>query len=266
MRTLLSALLIALLATTPALADDWVAAKLRGSVYVNDLRGDGKWQPLRRGEVVSDDRVIRTMASGNVEFTRDAEVISLGPNTQVQIVDRKGKRYTTVKEQYGKVAIEANVENVQHFAVETPYLVAVVKGTKFTVTTSDSGSQVKVTRGLVAVTGAGRQTVLVPAGQQVSGSASGRMQLSGKPNQAQAHPVINGVVEDALPRVLGHTVAAVGTVTNGVVNTATTAVGSTVTTATTAVGTVATGVTGVVTGTVTTTTSAVGGLLGGLGL
>ncbi len=75
-RLLLGLVIAGLLFTiVPAAADDWVAAKLRGRVL--QLVG-AEWQPLARGDVVSDDRVIRTLASGRVDFERGAEVISMG--------------------------------------------------------------------------------------------------------------------------------------------------------------------------------------------
>ena len=133
----------------PAVADDWVAVKLRGTVsqFV-----DQQWQPLKRGDVVPDARFIRTALNGVVQFSRGGETIDLQPNTQIQIFDRHGaKPFTTVNQSFGTVAIEANVENVQHFSVQTPFLAAVVKGTKFVVTSGRTASRVKVNRGHVLV-------------------------------------------------------------------------------------------------------------------
>lgn len=133
---------------TPAAADDWVAQKLRGeaSVYAN-----GSWVHLKRGDVVATSDVVRTMKDGQVEFIRDKETITLGPNTQIQIFDRTGRRYTTVYDAFGTVRIEANVENVQHFSVQTPFVAATVKGTIFTVVSGKRMTKVAVQRGKVGV-------------------------------------------------------------------------------------------------------------------
>jgi hypothetical protein len=137
------------LAILPANADDWVAGKLRGAVV---QLVDGQWPPLKRGMIVPDDRVVRTMAAGYVTFTRGGETLDLGPSTQIQIFDKGGKKpFTTVKEYFGTVAVEAEVRDVQHFAVETPYLAAVVKGTRFVVKSDTSGANVSVQRGHVAI-------------------------------------------------------------------------------------------------------------------
>lgn len=150
--------------STAALADDWLADKLRGPVL---QWVDKQWQPLERGMVVPDSRVIRTLATGHVTFTRGGETVELGPNTQIQIFDKGGaKPFTTVKEAMGTVSIEAQVRNVQHFAVETPYLAAVVKGTRFTVASGKTGSRVEVRRGHVEVDNAGdKSRVLLAVGQ-----------------------------------------------------------------------------------------------------
>jgi hypothetical protein len=64
------------------------------------------------------------------------------------------------------VSVEAEVQNVQHFAVDTPFLAAVVKGTRFVVTTDMTGGEVRVNRGHVAVTDKLNKThVLLGVGQ-----------------------------------------------------------------------------------------------------
>lgn len=111
--------------TSQALADDWNVVRSRGLVL---QLVDGEWQPLPRGAVVPDTRVVRTAGSGRVTLVRGEETIDLGPNTQIQIYDRGGRKpFTTVLQHFGTVAIEAEVRNVQHFAVKNAYLAAVSK-------------------------------------------------------------------------------------------------------------------------------------------
>jgi hypothetical protein len=264
-----------LLMAAPALADDWSAARLRGFVVANDVHGTQQWAKLARGDIVSDDRIIRTMATGYVTLMRGDETISFAPNTQGEIVDRPGQRYTTVVQQVGEVSIEAEAREVQHFAVTTPFLVAVVKGTAFNVATDRTSSRVRVTRGLVQVLDAEKhRQYMVPAGQTVTVAAGGAVSVSGQPDAGMTHPVVNGVVEDDD----GGAVGAVGNTVGGVVGGVTGAVGNTVggtlgTTVATvgstvggAVGSATSTVGGTVTKTVATTTSTVGGVLHGLGL
>jgi hypothetical protein len=163
---------------TAAAADDWTAVKLRGNVL---QLIDGEWSPLVRGDVVPDSRVIRTMGGSRVTFVRDNESIELAGSTQIQIHDQtRRKSFTTVKQYFGTVEVEAEARQVQHFAVRTPYLVAVVKGTKFIVTTGDDQSEVDVTRGSVRVSESehGSHTT-VTAGQSARVEQSSTIQVAG---------------------------------------------------------------------------------------
>ena len=169
---------MALVVPSIALADDWVATKLRG--HVLQLVGN-QWAPLGRGDVISDDRVIRTVKGGRVTFQRGNETIDVGANTQIQIRDRSGQQFTTVQEHFGTVIVEADVRNVQHFAVTTPQMAAVVKGTRFTVTSGKSGARVSVERGHVAVEDRDtQQTTLLAVGQSAETSNGTPLHVEGK--------------------------------------------------------------------------------------
>src|SRR4051812_37719811 len=141
----LTAATFILLSTVVALSDDWTAAKLRGRVL---QLVDQQWQPLQRGDIVPDGHVVRTLGGAQVQLTRGEETVDVGPDTQIQITDKPtgGKPFTTVKEAFGTVSVEAQVEQVQHFAVQTTFLAAVVKGTRFTVTAGRTGASVSVQR------------------------------------------------------------------------------------------------------------------------
>jgi hypothetical protein len=164
-------------AASGARADNWLAAKLAGEVLV--FR-DHAWVKLDRGDIVSDDSVVRTRQNGNVEFTRDNEVIDVAPDTQIQIFDRTGRRFTTVRQFFGTVSVEANVEKVKHFSVQTPFIAALVKGTIFTVTSDSQSATVHVQRGVVGVEDIARQLhVDVRPGQQATAGLAKGLSVSG---------------------------------------------------------------------------------------
>ena len=171
---------LAVLATfiTPVLADDWTAQKLRGTVL--ELV-DGAWQKIERGAVVPESHVVRTLGNARVVFVRGSETVELGPDTQVAFHLRESDRFTTVQQYFGEVAVEADVEKVKHFAVQTPHLAAVVKGTVFVVRSDDKGASVEVKRGAVAVHASeSHESVTVSAGQQVESSEDGTLEVSGE--------------------------------------------------------------------------------------
>ncbi len=165
------ALLVSLALAAPAIADDWIAVKLRGAV---EQLVDGVWVPLDRGDAVPDDRPVRTLANGRVEFQRGKETILLGNDTQIRIEDRDGDDYTIVRQDGGSVEVEVEARDVQHFEVRTAFFAAVVKGTHFTVNADATGGTVDVSRGLVAVEDSSTRHSTTVAVGQVAAIATGR--------------------------------------------------------------------------------------------
>jgi hypothetical protein len=173
----LGALAALLCGSAPALADDWAVVKLRGTVQ---QLIDGAWTAVGRGDLIPDERTLRTLSDGHVDLQRGAEVVTLGADTQVMIHDKTDVRYTTVQQDFGSVEVEAQVENVQHFEVETKFLAAVVKGTHFTVTSSELGASVAVARGQVEVeSAASKRKTTVTIGQVASVTQTTDVVLSG---------------------------------------------------------------------------------------
>lgn len=169
----------ALLASS-AFADDWLARQLIGRVQ---QQVGGKWIAVARGDAVADGHLVRTLGGARVTLVRGTETIEVGPGTQLVIEDRSGgKPFTTVTQMSGTVSVEADIRNVQHFAVETPYLAAVVKGTRFTVDVSKGKSSVAVKRGHVEVEShLDHSATLLSVGQeaQVTADTGGTVVVSG---------------------------------------------------------------------------------------
>ncbi len=175
------------LTTATAFADDWTVTRLRGTVQQLVA---GQWQPLERGSVIPDERTIFTRADGHAMLVRGSEAIELGPNTQIEIYDKGGRKpFTTILQHAGVLTVEAEVRNVEHFAVRTTYLAAVVKGTRFVVTARRSGGSVEVLRGQVSVTDEQNDgTVLIVAGQRAKVARDGGLTVSGKPKPGAKSP------------------------------------------------------------------------------
>jgi hypothetical protein len=178
--------------TGTALADEWVAERLRGKVLVLENQS---WEPLERGDIVDDASPIRTLRSGRVTLRRGNEVIELAGETQVRIIDAAGTKSTTVVQDFGTVSIEAERRNVQHFAVRTPFLAAVVKGTEFTVAIRGRGTRVSVEHGVVEVIDTVHGlTVDVPAGQDASVFEDRGLDVSGMAGEVVVHTLAGAVV------------------------------------------------------------------------
>lgn len=176
-RTLLFGFALVFGMNTAAFADDWQAIKLRGAVFAFV---EQSWVQLARGDVVPDERIIRTAPNGRVQFKRGNETIDLGPDTQIRIFDRTGQKFTIVQQHFGDVAVEAERREVQHFAVQTRYLAAVVKGTRFSVFADEAGASVDVSRGQVEVRDVGRKLMTeVNRGQSASVGNAEVLSVSG---------------------------------------------------------------------------------------
>ena len=179
-----------------ALADDWHAVQLRGVVLGLE---NGAWQQLRRGDIVSDDRIIKSL-NGRATFQRGHEVVEMAANSMIQIMDRDGRSHTTVVNHEGSVDLDVDARNVYHFSVVTPHLAAVVKGTAFTVETGAETSDLTVTRGEVLVEDTAHRTrMTVGTGERVeTGNGPARV----TPAETSAAPSENVTEPEVAPASL----------------------------------------------------------------
>jgi hypothetical protein len=135
----------------PAQAQDgsWRVAKVSGEAWVS---ADGVQQASvsRRGDLRPGDSV-RTGRNGRVLLVRGAESILIAPNSAISLPETGRPGVSSVIQQAGSILLDVEKRNVQHFEVETPYLAAVVKGTRFRVSLEGGRARVDVVRGQVQV-------------------------------------------------------------------------------------------------------------------
>lgn len=158
------ALFVVVSAASQALAQGtaWRVSKSSGEVWVST----SGVQPVSLSDVAvlnPGDR-IRTGRNGRVLLVRGQETILISPNSVVGLPAQKSSGSTTIIQQSGSILIEVEKRNNPHFEVETPYLAAVVKGTKFRVSVGQGESYVNVLRGQVDVTDfrSGQSAVVMP--------------------------------------------------------------------------------------------------------
>ena len=103
-------------------------------------------QSLRSGST------IETGDDGRVVLVRGDESIIVSPRTSIALPQQTDSGMaTTILQSFGTILLQVEKRAKQHFEVETPFLAAVVKGTKFTVTVDQSGAAVHVVEGAVEV-------------------------------------------------------------------------------------------------------------------
>lgn len=209
----LLAMSVIFFAGSGAIAQDdavWRVSKSSGDVWVTH-RG-GQQAALTDGVMLKAGDTIRTGQTGRVLLTRGEESILISPNSVIGIPNAQiNGMSTTIIQQAGSILLDVEKRNVKHFEVETPYLAAVVKGTKFSVTVNKNNANVDVLRGQVEVTDfkSGQIATVLP-GQTASMSVQGQGGLSlsgsgtlspiqqGAPRQSSVLP-LTGATEGVAP-------------------------------------------------------------------
>jgi hypothetical protein len=162
-----------------ASAADWAVAQMSGAVVVTVTGA----QPvaLTAGATLPAGGTLTTGPASRALLVRNKETIVVGPNSAIAIPEgSRDPQFTTILQKAGVVQYLAEKKNVRHFAVETPYLAAAVKGTEFIVTVTRLGGSVEVQKGSVEVEALSTGGVtLLQAGQGAHVSLFGGMSLSG---------------------------------------------------------------------------------------
>lgn len=147
-RLFVSMLTILLWLATTALAGEWTVSRVTGpAVYTLD----GKtWGKLKLGLNLPSAAWVNTGPQGKVQLKRGMDTIYIGSYSLVSAYKKSTQR-TQIRQDFGTVTIDVQKRNYDHMGVETPYMAAVVKGTKFTVSSSRTDSILSVSRGQVEV-------------------------------------------------------------------------------------------------------------------
>ncbi|MFA5949924.1 MAG: FecR family protein [Hyphomicrobium sp.] len=149
----------------------WQISKASGEVFIVAESGDE--MPLGSVSSIGVDQGIRTGNNGRVLLTRGEDTIFISPGTTIKTPAKTPDGLTNILQTAGEIIFQVGKKSSPHFEVQTPYLVALVKGTLFRVSLAQDHSDVTVQEGKVEVadpkTG---QFALILPGQQASVSAS----------------------------------------------------------------------------------------------
>ncbi|MEA3033880.1 MAG: hypothetical protein QOH86_1896, partial [Sphingomonadales bacterium] len=151
MRALFLFLLLSLCGGAAEAADSpaWRVTEVAGPVRV--VHSGLVLAAARGGQLAAGD-VVSTGPGGRAVLVRGQEYVIVSPGTQVRLPGAAEPRgLVQMIEDYGRALFRIERKSTPHFAVRTPYAVALVKGTVFTVEVTDKGSSVAVTEGRVEV-------------------------------------------------------------------------------------------------------------------
>jgi len=161
------ALLLFIATGSVAAAADSSAWTVRSVSGKAEIQAPGSaWQAVQQGQPVLVGASIRTAQDGRVVLARDDESVTIAAASSFEFKPASSGMLTRIFQEAGTLMFKVHKRPDRHFEVGTPYLVAVVKGTTFTVSVDDNGSAVHVTEGLVEVAGlAGPDKLLLHPGQ-----------------------------------------------------------------------------------------------------
>nr|WP_246216063.1 FecR domain-containing protein [Microvirga makkahensis] len=145
----ISLLVALLLSVSPVLASDWTIAKVSGDAWVKAPNAPA--MRAVRGMTLPDGATFSTGHNARAKLERGAEAIMVNPNSTISSRHSSFFGTTSIRQPKGRAEYEVEERNVRHFSVETPFLAAIVKGTRFTVSVSARSADVQVDRGLVEV-------------------------------------------------------------------------------------------------------------------
>src|SRR4051812_13253105 len=172
---------------TAASATDWTLTKATGEVKITGIEVGAQPIAATSGTVVATGQTLTTGVGGRALLVHGKDVVSVGPATVLTVPRAVSSNDMTVLVQTtGTIELEIEKLAQPHFAVETPYLTATVKGTHFTVTVSTNYASVAVTEGRVEVTDhATADFVALLAGQSAAiNTAKPGLQVTGAPPPA----------------------------------------------------------------------------------
>ena len=164
----------------------WRVTEAAGQVQVQ--RGS-QVIAARRGAAIAPGEVVSTGANGRAVLVRGRDFVIVSPRTRLRVpgTSEQGGNIRMIQAA-GRAQYRIERQAAPHFAVRTPHLVALVKGTVFTVTVGENGATVAVSEGRVEVaTLAGEMRQMVEPGFAASVSAADPARLShGRSDDAQA--------------------------------------------------------------------------------
>jgi hypothetical protein len=173
LRLVLAAILIAAFAGVTSAGDggEWSIVQSSGGIWVQV--GGAERVSLGDTRTVLPGTMLATSATGRILLQRGRETMVVGPGTVMNVPADSSRAFTTVIELMGEIDFDVEKRSGKHFEVRTPYLAAVVKGTRFSVRASAEGDSVAVERGVVEVEalGTGEKVDLLPGHRAFVSSA-----------------------------------------------------------------------------------------------
>ena len=133
----------------PAGADAIVVTAVKGEVSVTSA---GQARAVQKGTVLELPATIRTGAHSSLDLQQDRTTVSIAADTSVEIpATVSGPQLERIVQSSGNAFYSVGKRESKKLRVETPYLVAVIKGTQFNVAVQPDGATVSLFEGRLEV-------------------------------------------------------------------------------------------------------------------
>ena len=188
-----------------------------GDIFVVSARGDvqvtvkGAAVDVRAGSVLELPATLRTGRDGSVELKQGATTVSVGPDTLLDFpaLERPGAPIDRIQQPRGNAFYNIGKRDGRKLRVETPYLVGVVKGTQFNVSSRDEATTISLFEGLLEVRAADDSAVVDLKAGEIASRRRGDKSInvirmdSGKLPTTAPRPADNGGTSPDAPRGTG---------------------------------------------------------------
>lgn len=132
-------------------SDQWTVAKVVGSPLYSP--GNDRWITMEPGMALPDGALIKTADNEQAVLIHGGDTMSVYANSRIRLRPQRGT-LTSVIQYLGEVLFQVEHIDGRRFEVNTPYMIAGVKGTTFGVAVAASAASAYLLEGRLAVTGA----------------------------------------------------------------------------------------------------------------
>ena len=149
-----------------------MVSSFKGEVHATSANHD---VPLKVGNIIESPVSFRVGPDGAIELHQGMTVISASANARIDIPKSTDSSQTLerITQTQGNVYYSVAKRPTHKLNVETPFLVAVIKGTRFNVSATESAATVSLLEGNIEIQGGMGDVTDLKAGQMASG-AQGR--------------------------------------------------------------------------------------------
>ena len=152
--------------------NSWLVTQVSGDVTVR-IAAAAPWRAMKPGDIIGPSASVRSGSAGWAVLVRSEDRMAVAAGTAVDIPAETRSNLTSLFQSLGNVFYQVEKSPGRAFEVRTPYLLAGVKGTTFSVSVGASSASVSVSEGTVGVSdAAGQSSADVSARQTASVSAA----------------------------------------------------------------------------------------------